>query len=407
MVVCLENPKCREDDGDRLCSLPEPVIHQIFSFMETIDVVRASAVSQKWRYLWLSVPYLSFDMSTISSNPQEIWSHEKFKDFVNWVLLSQSGSVSIQRFRLYCLSYTNDYTVYRWVCAVARRNVQVFDLTVYGEVTELPHCLVTCESLEALKLACRQLRMCVLKLPFSVGFSRLKSLDLHNVEFLDHNLLHKFVSSRRLLEKLILKSCSFRDFKILDISSTSLKSLTLDNFGGDESGNYKVKIACPNLVSFNFLASWAPDFAFEDLDSLQNAFIFFDIIDRDERDNESCHILSKLLNELCEVKALKLSTAFLREDCDDWKISNKSIFCLTCHLKTVELIHVAGDENELELVRFLLKNGHVLKKLSFSWMEDVENRKEIISRIMKLPRSSSNVALEFLEPKPHDDFLKY
>lgn len=312
MVVCLESPKCREDDGDRLCSLPEPVIHQIFSFMETIDVVRASAVSRKWRYLWLSVPYLSFDMSTISSNPQEIWSHEKFKDFVNWVLLSQSGSVSIQRFRLYCLSYTNDYTVYRWVCAVARRNVQVFDLTVYGEVTELPHCLVTCESLEALKLACRQLRMCVLKLPFSVGFSRLKSLDLHNVEFLDHNLLHKFVSSRRLLEKLILKSCSFRDFKILDISSTSLKSLTLDNFGGDESGNYKVKIACPNLVSFNFLASWAPDFAFEDLDSLQNAFIFFDIIDRDERDNESCHILSKLLNELCEVKALKLSTAFLR-----------------------------------------------------------------------------------------------
>lgn len=312
MVVCLENPKCREDDDDRLCSLPEPVIHQIFSFMETIDVVRASAVSRKWRYLWLSVPYLSFDMSTISSNPQEIWSHEKFKDFVNWVLLSQNGSVSIQRFRLYCLSYANDYTVYRWVCAVARRNVQVFDLTVYGEVTELPHCLVTCESLEALKLACRQLRMCVLKLPFSVVFSRLKSLDLHNVEFLDHNLLHKFVSSRHLLEKLILKSCSFRDFKILDISSTSLKSLTLDDFGGDESGNYKVKIACSNLVSFNFLASWSPDFAFEDLDSLQNAFIFFDIIDRDERDNESCHILSKLLNELCEVEALKLSTAFLR-----------------------------------------------------------------------------------------------
>lgn len=80
---------------------------------------------------------------------------------------------------------------------------------------------------------------------------------------------------------------------------------------------------------------------------------------------------------------------------------------MTCHLKTGELIHVAGDENELELVRFLLKNGHVLKKLSFSWMEDVENRKEIISRIMKLPRSSSSVALKFLEPKPHDDFLKY
>ncbi|ESR56134.1 hypothetical protein CICLE_v10022657mg [Citrus x clementina] len=112
-----------------------------------------------------------------------------------------------------------------------------------------------------------------------------------------------------------------------------------------------------------------------------------------------------LLN--CSPNLEALTIYFEGEDCDDWKISNKSIFCLTCHLKTVELIHVAGDENELELVRFLLKNGHVLKKLSFSWMEDVENRKEIISRIMKLPRSSSNVALEFLEPKPHDDFLKY
>lgn len=188
----------------------------------------------------------------ISSNPQEIWPREKFKDFVNWVLLSQNGSIGIQRFRLYCLSYANNYTVYRWVCAVARRNVQVFDLTIYGEATELPHCLVTCESLQALKLDCRQLRMCVLKLPSSVGFSRLKSLDLHNVELLDHNLFHKFISSRPLLEKLILSSCSFHDFKILDISSTSLKSLTLDDFGGDESGNYKVKIACQSLCLSTF-----------------------------------------------------------------------------------------------------------------------------------------------------------
>lgn len=268
-------------------------------------------------------------MDKISSNPQEIWPHEKFKDFVNCVLLSLNGSIGIQRFRLYCLSYANDYTVYRWVCAVARRNVQVFDLTIYGEATELPHCLVTCESLEALKLDCRQLRMCVLKLPSSVGFSRLKSVDLHNVELLDHNLFHKFISSRPLLEKLILSSCSFHDFKILDISSTSLKSLTLDDFGGDESGNYKVKIACPNLVSFNFLALWSPEIAFEDLDSLQNAFIFLDIIDRDERDNESCHILSKILNELCEVKALKLSTAFLKV-CFHTLIVPKHDFIRTC-----------------------------------------------------------------------------
>lgn len=96
-----------------------------------------------------------------------------------------------------------------------------------------------------------------------------------------------------------------------------------------------------------------------------------------------------------------------QDECDDWKISNKAIFCLTCHLKTVELIHFTGHENELELARFLLKNGHVLQKMSFSWVEDVEDRREIISSIMKFPRSSSSVALKFLEPKPDNDFLKY
>lgn len=80
--------------------------------------------------------------------------------------------------------------------------------------------------------------------------------------------------------------------------------------------------------------------------------------------------------------------------------------CLTCHLKTVDLVEFKGHENELELVRFLLKNGHVLQKLRISWLEDVYNRREIISRIMKFPRSSSSVILKFLQPKSSFDFCE-
>ncbi|KAI9186072.1 hypothetical protein LWI28_013488 [Acer negundo] len=101
-----------DDDGDRLSSLPEPIIHYIFSFLKTIDVFRASAVSRKWRYLCVSIPYLNFDIHTIWSKPQERWPlyeiNGRFKDFVNWVLMFQKSSIDIQKLRLRCLSFSDD-----------------------------------------------------------------------------------------------------------------------------------------------------------------------------------------------------------------------------------------------------------------------------------------------------------
>ncbi|KAH9803549.1 F-box/FBD/LRR-repeat protein [Citrus sinensis] len=369
------------EDGDRLSNLPEPIVHHIFSFLETIDVVRVSAVSRKWRYLWLSIPYLNFNIQNIWSNPLERWSlqttNEKFKDFVNWVLLFQNGSLSIHRFRLSCLNRVDDYTLYKWIAVVARRNVQVLDLDIISdEPIKLPRSLVTCESLVSLKLdfGNREYQG-VLNLPTCAGFSWLKSLDLQHVDVLDYNLFREFLSSCPLLENLYMKECFFHNFssldisttslkyltvdefllsepkglrsckviceslealklhfgreidnspllenlkmdsrcfpdlKILDISSNSLKSLTLERieFGGDELDNYKLKIACSNLKSFNIFAPLLPDFNLKGLNSLQNAFIFLETIGEHMGTKEICHRMSKILNGLHDVKVLKLS----------------------------------------------------------------------------------------------------
>ncbi|ESR65500.1 hypothetical protein CICLE_v10010183mg [Citrus x clementina] len=208
------------EDGDRLSNLPEPIIHHIFSFLETIDVVRASAVSRKWRYLWLSIPYLNFNVHNICSNPLERWSlqttNEKFKDFVNWVLLFQNGSVSIHRFRLSCLNRVDDYTFYRWIAVVLD-----FGNREHQGVLNLPTC---------------------------VGFSRLKSLDLQHVEVLDYNLFREFLSSCPLLENLYMKECFFHNFESLDISTTSLKYLTVDEFLLSEpKGLRSCKVICESL----------------------------------------------------------------------------------------------------------------------------------------------------------------
>lgn len=76
-----------------------------------------------------------------------------------------------------------------------------------------------------------------------------------------------------------------------------------------------------------------------------------------------------------------------------------AIECLTYHLKLVELIDFDGNENELKLMRFLLKDGHILEKMNIIWLKGVEDTKEIIQEMMEFQRSSSNVAFTFLEPK--------
>ncbi|KAI9186419.1 hypothetical protein LWI28_017049 [Acer negundo] len=420
---------CDDDeyDGDRLSSLPEHILHHIFSFLDTIDVVRASSVSRKWRYFLVSVPHLNLTIFTF-------WSHllkkkdsmqitnEKFKDFVNWVLMSQDWSVDIQKFSLYYSKIRHDNTIYRWMNVLARRKVQQLYLGLISDTPlELPLCIVNCESLVDLKICFD--RYSVLKLPKSPGFTRLQSLYLSMVEFLDSMLLGKFISSCPVLENLTMDDCTFHDFKILDIAAPRLKNLTINSLASADEGlfNCEVIVACPSLVSFKLLGT-PSGLSFPGTNGLQNVFIFFNHGPEHRTVQEGHHLMDSILRGICNIKVLKLSAAFLRlEDWGDndmalsatrptWviygksipltdscKMPNEDISCLTYHLKKVELIDVACNKNELELVKILLNNGHVLEKLSIRGRL-FENPDKIISKVMMFPRSSPDVVLTFYEP---------
>lgn len=82
-----------------------------------------------------------------------------------------------------------------------------------------------------------------------------------------------------------------------------------------------------------------------------------------------------------------------------WEAPDQAIPCLTNHVKVVELFEVNGKQNELELMKFLLKHGQVLQKMSINWPIDIKGVEEIIPEIMKFPKTSSDVALRFHEPK--------
>ncbi|KAK2639563.1 hypothetical protein Ddye_027358 [Dipteronia dyeriana] len=82
---------------------------------------------------------------------------------------------------------------------------------------------------------------------------------------------------------------------------------------------------------------------------------------------------------------------------DSCKMPNEDIPCLTYHLKKVELIDVACNKKELELVKFLLNNGRVLQKMGIRGRR-FENPNKIVSKVMMFPRSSPDVVLTFYEP---------
>lgn len=111
---------------------------------------------------------------------------------------------------------------------------------------DLPYCVVTCESLQVLKL---QLSGDMLKLPNHLGFCQLKLLHLVKVELSNEHLTSSLFSTCPRLEKLILRDCTFGAMTVLDIASTSLVYVYLVNYIDNCQSyiNCSVKISCPNL----------------------------------------------------------------------------------------------------------------------------------------------------------------
>ncbi|KAK1582621.1 hypothetical protein Q3G72_016814 [Acer saccharum] len=202
------------------------------------------------------------------------------------------------------------------------------------------------------------------------------------------------------LESLTMHNCKFHDFKILDIAAPRLKNLTINALASANAGlfNCEVIVACPSLVSFNLLGT-PSGLSFPGTNSLQNVYIFFNHGPEHRTVEECHHLMDSILRGICNIKVLKLSAAFLGLDWSEcWEIPDDGT-CSAYHLKSVRLLDFRGSENELELVRFLLKKGVVLETLSITWRRGVENLREIIREIEKFPTSSSNIAFTFFKPR--------
>ncbi|KAJ0581722.1 putative FBD domain, leucine-rich repeat domain superfamily, F-box-like domain superfamily [Helianthus annuus] len=420
---------------EMISDLPDPILYLILSGLPTTEeAVRTSILSTRWRYLWTSLPSLDID-STRGLKPSVNFKKNKFKEFVYWVLVNKT--LDLDSFRLRCASDYNMSTVWRWIHAAVMRKVKLLDLSFFPRVDDedfkLPHSLVTCDSLEVLRLFLYERS---LVLPTATGFPALRVLELNSIELLDHNSVQEFFKSCPLLEDLSLIDCFSYTNKNLCISCLNLKSLRIHNwtigtyakrFGyGSSSDNdglcFCLQICCPKLVFFEYAGHSADAFSFENLDSLKKAVIYPDgtVSLFGSIGANICqlfagvsHVESLSLNlfslkvislardahgafptSLPNLKTLEISTTIehytmtvvmrILRCCPNlesfhliveeeilWPQVLKFDEFLACHLKRVEFLEFHGEKRKVDMARFLLEHGNELEEMVFSWHDKV------------------------------------
>ncbi|KAK4738512.1 hypothetical protein R3W88_002209 [Solanum pinnatisectum] len=276
MEVSTKKPKISSTGTgiDRISSLPDDVLHNILSSLFIFDVVQLSVLSKRWRYVWTTMPYLHFDIDKFYSQRIQRYCDfviaRRFKDFINWVLISQGDTNKLVQFLLCFDNLFDEATILRWINHVTtRRNVQELVLKFrLRKPFELPYCLVTCQSLQVLKL---HLSGDVLKLPNSVGFRQLKLLHLEQVQLSDKHLISCLLSKCDFLKTLILEDFTVGDMTLVDIASMSLISVTLrNNISKVEChGNCEIRISCLNLKVLKYNAPVPKDIVVENLFSIE------------------------------------------------------------------------------------------------------------------------------------------
>ncbi|KAL4562918.1 hypothetical protein LXL04_026949 [Taraxacum kok-saghyz] len=331
-----------EDSVDRISNLPDPILHLILSHLPTTEeAIQTSILSTRWRYLWTSVHSLHITDYRSRTNPLIEFNKNKFEEFVCQVLEINSidlDTVSLSFMQLYKMS-----TVGRWIDAIVSRKVKLLDLhfSVEDDIDDfkLPHCLVTCESLEVLKFSfggnC-------LSFPKFTGFSALRVLELEGCKFLNYDLVHNYLKSLTLLEDLSLIGCRTYDFDTFSISCPNLKNLRIDCrewFYNVYELCDRLEISCPKLVFLEIVGFMSKEIILESLDSLEKVVI------HPESFVWSGKFVCDLFDGISHVESLSLDIGVIEEE---FYFENlpKSL----PNLKTLGLITTIDDTNQVDVV---------------------------------------------------------
>ncbi|XP_044478942.1 F-box/FBD/LRR-repeat protein At1g13570-like [Mangifera indica] len=210
---------------DRVSELPWGILDNILGRLQMREAVRTSILSRQWRYKWVNLSKLLFD---VVSN-RAVWNFPKprcVEYHIFNVLLSHCGN--IHTFKL-CNTFPEKFSnLQTWICYLARNGIRAFTLEYacaaidFANLFKLPACIWSCEHLTHLQL--RQYELPQPPCASKGRFRNLVSLNLYG-KLNDIQLLENLICNCPVLQILMLNG--LQNLACLSIQAPKLKQVDL------------------------------------------------------------------------------------------------------------------------------------------------------------------------------------
>ncbi|CAI9097512.1 OLC1v1033958C1 [Oldenlandia corymbosa var. corymbosa] len=242
MSTASEQSTARSKPGiDLFSNMPSELIENILGFVPLGDAVRTSALSRRWRKVWLKLPKLMFD-ATFGEVKAGVTSSEKLLLVMYRVLLARKAPIHELALSVPGLGSCSEIDQFAEIAS--EKGVRKLAIEFPNGTSHMLHSSV----FSCLELTHLRLRGCNIKPPPSFkGFSNLLSLTLGGVSITADVLLN-LISLSPLLEWLHIDGSAGCDILVVN-------SLRLKSFHCFAHFDTLIHVASPALVNVSMISN--------------------------------------------------------------------------------------------------------------------------------------------------------
>ncbi|KAH7860348.1 hypothetical protein Vadar_012390 [Vaccinium darrowii] len=256
-------------------SLPEDLLLHIISFLPTLEAIRTSLISPKWRNLWHTLSSFDFDFNLFPPSDSFPETRDLFADYVTQTLSLRPPDSPLHYFglRFYFTEQHHYDVVPSWINYAISHGALELDLDFYGymnfcEMASDCDFYFFLEPLIQSQVRFLKLRSCEFRFPntkTTAPIVSLRTIVLADVLLMD-GWVDRLISLCVNLESLVIEDSFGPDN--LKICSTKLKELSICNFKDDPEPVDSVEIHAPNLCSLRIVCLRMGKFSLEFSSSL-------------------------------------------------------------------------------------------------------------------------------------------